>query len=246
MLLKIIKLLCKVITLPNVSPPQFLASVTCLNEAQLVLDANVDIIDLKNPAEGSLGALPLATIQEIVKLIDKRKLVSATIGDLVMDPLLIEPAVQAISETGVDIVKVGFFGSENHVACALSLKKQILNGTKVVAVLFADQHPNFDFMDNLKAAGFYGAMLDTAEKSSGGLLNHLSLEILSAFTQKAKSLNLLSGLAGSLTLNDISMLNECYPDYLGFRGALCDSLNRRSEIAINQVLNIKDTLLLSF
>jgi uncharacterized protein (UPF0264 family) len=223
-----------------------LASVTCLNEAQLVLDANVDIIDLKNPAEGALGALPLATIQEIVKLIDKRKLVSATIGDLVMDPLLIEPAVQAISETGVDIVKVGFFGSENHVACALSLKKQILNGTKVVAVLFADQHPNFDFMDNLKAAGFYGAMLDTAEKSSGGLLNHLSLEILSAFTQKAKSLNLLSGLAGSLTLNDISMLNECYPDYLGFRGALCDSLNRRSEIAINQVLNIKDTLLLSF
>ena len=232
--------------MPNVSPPQFLASVTCLNEAQLVLDANVDIIDLKNPAEGALGALPLATIQEIVKLIDKRKLVSATIGDLVMDPLLIEPAVQAISETGVDIVKVGFFGSENHVACALSLKKQILNGTKVVAVLFADQHPNFDFMDNLKAAGFYGAMLDTAEKSSGGLLNHLSLEILSAFTQKAKSLNLLSGLAGSLTLNDISMLNECYPDYLGFRGALCDSLNRRSEIAINQVLNIKDTLLLSF
>jgi uncharacterized protein (UPF0264 family) len=229
-----------------VSPPQFLASVTCLNEAQLVLDANVDIIDLKNPAEGALGALPLKTIQEIVTLIDKRKLVSATIGDLVMDPLLIEPAVQAISETGVDIVKVGFFGSENHVACALSLKKQILNGTKVVAVLFADQHPNFDFMDNLKAAGFYGAMLDTAEKSSGGLLNHLSLEILSAFTQKAKSLNLLSGLAGSLTLNDISMLNECYPDYLGFRGALCDSLNRRSEIAINQVLNIKDTLLLSF
>jgi len=246
MLLKIIKLLCKVITLPNVSPPQFLASVTCLNEAQLVLDANVDIIDLKNPAEGALGALPLKTIQEIVKLIDKRKLVSATIGDLVMDPLLIEPAVQAISETGVDIVKVGFFGSENHVACALSLKKQILNGTKVVAVLFADQHPNFDFMDNLKAAGFYGAMLDTADKSSGGLLNHLSLEILSAFTQKAKSLNLLSGLAGSLTLNDISMLNKCYPDYLGFRGALCDSLNRRSEMAINQVLNIKDTLLLSF
>lgn len=246
MLLKIIKLLCKVITLPNVSPPQFLASVTCLNEAQLVLDANVDIIDLKNPAEGALGALPLKTIQEIVKLIDKRKLVSATIGDLVMDPLLIEPAVQAISETGVDIVKVGFFGSENHVACALSLKKQILNGTKVVAVLFADQHPNFDFMDNLKAAGFYGAMLDTADKSSGGLLNHLSLEILSAFTQKAKSLNLLSGLAGSLTVNDISMLNECYPDYLGFRGALCDSLNRRSEMAINQVLNIKDTLLLSF
>jgi uncharacterized protein (UPF0264 family) len=163
-----------------------------------------------------------------------------------MDPLLIEPSVQAISETGVDIVKIGFFGSENHVVCALALKKQILNGTKIVAVLFADQHPNFDIMDNLKAAGFYGVMLDTADKSSGGLLNHLSLEALSSFTQKAKSLNLLSGLAGSLTANDISLLNECCPDYLGFRGALCDSLNRRSEIVLNQVLNVKDTLLLSF
>jgi uncharacterized protein (UPF0264 family) len=232
--------------LPKISPPEFLASVTCLNEAQLVLDANVDIIDLKNPAEGALGALPLETIQEIVTLIDKRKLVSATIGDLVMDPLLIEPAVQEISETGVDIVKVGFFGTENHVACALALKKQILNGTKIVAVLFADQHPNFDFVDNLKAAGFYGVMLDTADKSSGGLLDHLSFEVLSSFTQKAKSLNLLSGLAGSLTVNDISILNKCYPDYLGFRGALCDSLNRRSEMVINQVLNIKDILLLSF
>ncbi len=246
MLLRIIRLICKVITLPKGLVPQLLASVTSVNEAQLALDADVDIIDLKNPTEGALGALPLKTIQEIVALIDKRKLVSATIGDLLMDPLLIEPAVQVISETGVDIVKIGFFGSEEHLACAVALKKQILNGTKVVAVLFADQCPNFDFMDNLKAIGFYGVMLDTADKSSGGLLNHLSLEDLYTFTQKAKSLNLVSGLAGSLMVNDIPLLKRCYPDYLGFRGALCDSLNRRSEIVLNQVLNVKDTLLLSF
>jgi (5-formylfuran-3-yl)methyl phosphate synthase len=246
MLLRIIRLLCKVIALPKGLAPQLLASVTSVNEAQLALDADVDIIDLKNPTEGALGALSLKTIQQIVALIDKRKLVSATIGDLLMDPLLIEPAVQAISETGVDIVKIGFFGSEEHLACAVALKKQILNGTKVVAVLFADQCPNFDFMDNLKAIGFYGVMLDTADKSSGGLLNNLSLEDLYTFTQKAKSLNLVSGLAGSLMVNDIPLLKRCYPDYLGFRGALCDSLNRRSEIVLNQVLNVKDTLLLSF
>ncbi len=246
MLLRIIRLICKVITLPKGLVPQLLASVTSVNEAQLALDADVDIIDLKNPTEGALGALSLKTIQQIVALIDKRKLVSATIGDLLMDPLLIEPAVQVISETGVDIVKIGFFGSEEHLACAVALKKQILNGTKVVAVLFADQCPNFDFMDNLKAIGFYGVMLDTADKSSGGLLNNLSLEDLYTFTQKAKSLNLVSGLAGSLMVNDIPLLKRCYPDYLGFRGALCDSLNRRSEIVLNQVLNVKDTLLLSF
>ncbi len=232
--------------MPKGLAPQLLASVTSVNEAQLALDADVDIIDLKNPTEGALGALSLKAIQQIVALIDKRKLVSATIGDLLMDPLLIEPAVQAISETGVDIVKIGFFGSEEHLACAVALKKQILNGTKVVAVLFADQCPNFDFMDNLKAIGFYGVMLDTADKSSGGLLNNLSLEDLYTFTQKAKSLNLVSGLAGSLMVNDIPLLKRCYPDYLGFRGALCDSLNRRSEIVLNQVLNVKDTLLLSF
>ena len=43
-----------------------LASVATLAEARLVEESGVDIIDLKNPAEGALGALPLAEVVRIV------------------------------------------------------------------------------------------------------------------------------------------------------------------------------------
>ncbi|MGZ8935852.1 MAG: (5-formylfuran-3-yl)methyl phosphate synthase, partial [Methylobacter sp.] len=58
-----------------------LASVNNLKEAALVLSANVDIIDLKQPALGALGALETDSVKKIVTWVDGRCPVSATIGD---------------------------------------------------------------------------------------------------------------------------------------------------------------------
>ena len=57
---------------------QMLASVTSTAEALLALEWGADIIDLKNPSDGALGALPFETIRDIVKIIDGRRLASAT------------------------------------------------------------------------------------------------------------------------------------------------------------------------
>jgi len=59
-----------------------LASVNTVDEALWVLNAGVDIIDLKEPANGALGALKPETITTIVKRINGQRPVSATIGDL--------------------------------------------------------------------------------------------------------------------------------------------------------------------
>jgi uncharacterized protein (UPF0264 family) len=79
-----------------------LASVNSLAEALLVLNAEVDIIDLKQPEQGALGALEVADVKKIVAEIAGRCPVSATIGDLPMQPELVFNAVKAMSETGVD------------------------------------------------------------------------------------------------------------------------------------------------
>ena len=86
-----------------------LASVNSLEEALLVLSADVDIIDLKQPAFGALGALDIATVKQIVAEIDGRCPVSATIGDLPVQPDPIFNAVKAMAETEVDYIKIGFF-----------------------------------------------------------------------------------------------------------------------------------------
>ena len=47
----------------------FLASVTSAAEAEIVLAAGADIIDLKDPHSGALGALPSPVTREAVRAV---------------------------------------------------------------------------------------------------------------------------------------------------------------------------------
>jgi dihydroneopterin aldolase len=199
----------------------FLASVTSAAEAEIVLSASADIIDLKDPRRGALGALPSAAIGEAVRAVAGRRTVSATAGDLPMQPRLVADAVARIAQLGVDIVKVGLFPGSDPLACIAALAREAARGTRIVAVLFADRAPDFAVIDRLREAGFAGAMLDTADKTAGGLRRHLGDAVLGAFVERVSRCGMLSGLAGSLGLADIAPLARHAPDYLGFRGALC-------------------------
>ena len=56
----------------------FLASVMSAEEAGLALEGGADVIDLKDPTSGALGALPVAVIRAAVDRIAGRRPVSAT------------------------------------------------------------------------------------------------------------------------------------------------------------------------
>ncbi len=49
---------------------KMLASVTGTEEAETAIECNVDIIDLKDPKAGALGALPTAGIRALVAAIN--------------------------------------------------------------------------------------------------------------------------------------------------------------------------------
>lgn len=84
-----------------------LASVNSLQEALFVETFAVDVIDLKQPAQGALGALDVDSVKEIVARLNPDTLVSATVGDLPMQPEVLFDAVDAMAATGVDYVKIG-------------------------------------------------------------------------------------------------------------------------------------------
>lgn len=212
-----------------------LASVVSPEEADIVLNAGVEIIDLKNPAAGALGALRLETVRVIVDSIANRAIVSATIGDQPMEPALLVDKTREMLSTGVDIVKIGFFGRLAHESCLSALQEIAEQGAKLIAVLFADMSLNLNLLDKIAAAGFYGVMLDTAKKDGSHLLNHCALEELSEFVVKAHSLGLQTGLAGALTSNQVEVLLKLKPSYLGFRSALCDQSKRTATLNPKQV-----------
>lgn len=199
---------------------QLLASVTDPHEAMIALRAGADLIDLKNPAIGTLGALPLVVIRETVRRLDNFPS-SATIGDLPADPALIAEAIHSTAATGVHLVKVGFFGSGGDRECIEALGPVLEHGPPTVAVLFADRDPDLSLLSPIAGSGFVGVMLDTADKSHGRLSTVASLGDITAFAGAARALGLFVGLAGSLRGSDIAALSVAQPDYLGFRTALC-------------------------
>ncbi|MBL6935200.1 MAG: (5-formylfuran-3-yl)methyl phosphate synthase [Alphaproteobacteria bacterium] len=212
----------------------FLASVATLDEMEIAFGAGVDILDLKNPALGALGAWDTHDLIRAVAFIGGRTPVSATIGDLPMEPEPLAAAVAATAATGVDFVKVGFFAENNGDGdaqlCAQAIGNCERGAARLVAVLFADQSPDFSLLGVLAANGFSGVMLDTADKTSGGLRHHLEDHRLARFVEDAAARGMFSGLAGSLALGDALPLLELGPDYLGFRGALCGAQDRRGAL----------------
>ena len=219
-----------------------LASVNSVDEALLVLSAEVDIIDLKQPALGALGALGLDDIKQIVAVIAGRRTVSATIGDLPMQPEIVFNAVQLMAETGVDYIKIGFFPGNDWLGTLKKLSTLVPQKQALIAVLFADTQPDLTILATLKASGFVGVMLDTMDKQQGSLTQVLAAEQIATFVFQAKELQLLCGLAGSLRISDIPELIAYHPDYLGFRGALCQEHNRVGQLNVQAVRAIKEAM----
>ena len=209
----------------RVTPVRLLASVADPEEAELAIVGGADIVDLKDPVRGALGALPLPTIRAVLARIAGRRLASATVGDLPADPVLVSAAIRATAATGVDYVKIGLF-SEAHVRSCLPVVADLSPGISMVVVLFADRDPPIADLAPFAQAGAVGVMLDTADKGGGALLDRLDRDVLAAFVRQARGLGLLCGLAGSLRLAHLPALLPLAPDYLGFRGALCDSDQR--------------------
>ena len=220
---------------------RMLASVTGVDEAEIALSGGADIVDLKDPKAGALGAVSTQTIRRTMSLIGGRAPVSAVCGDLPMEPETIRAKAEGIAATGVDYVKIGFFPSANVAACAAALEP-LAARTKLIAVLFADLAPDFELLPMLAEHRFHGAMVDTAHKANGRLLDHLPPERIPGFIDRAKSLGLMVGLSGSLEAPDIPRLLPFAPDFLGFRGALCGHFGRVGSISAEAVAQIRELI----
>ena len=130
-------------------------------------------------------------------------------------------AARQTATAGVDMIKLGFLAGADHRSLARELAPLAGDGLRLVAVLMADQDPDLGLPAILTEAGFFGVMLDTADKKAGSLRKHLGEPQFAEFVRTARRLGLFCGLAGSLGLEDIALLAALRPDYLGFRGALC-------------------------
>src|SRR5260370_10462666 len=188
-----------------------------------------DVIDLKAPAKGALGALSERPVRATWADISGKRPVSAVIGDLPMRPEAIDGAASDMADTGVDFIKVGLVPEPGREACIRALRA-LARRTKIIGVMFADSTPDPALIPVMADAGFAGAMLDTARKGGGGLLDHGDVLAVGGFVGACRSQGMLGGLAGSLETPDVPRLLLLQPDVLGFRTAVCAGGTRTAPI----------------
>jgi len=196
-----------------------LASVRSPAEARVCLGAGVDLIDLKEPAAGALGAVAPAVARAVVDTVRARVPVSATVGDLGGRDGRLPVIAAALLEAGVDILKVGCF--DVYAVEAIEALTRNYPGRPIVPVAFAEDPWRTLPLARLAACGVRLIMLDTRDKGGGGLLTRLDPAELFALGAATASEGLALGLAGGLALADLPAVLALRPAVVGLRGALC-------------------------
>ncbi len=220
-------------------PVAMLASVRDAAEASACVKAGVDFIDAKEPRAGALGAVATEMLRRIRGVVPGHIPLSATLGDELRSAAEIAEAAQAMTDAGADIIKIGLFPDVDAVALSKTMAHSMPTNAKLVAVLLADRDPDFSVISTLAKAGFYGVMLDTADKVAGGLLGCLTVIRLNEFINVGRREGLKAGLAGGLTIADLPLILRCSPDIVGFRGALTAKHERTARLDIGALQDVR-------
>jgi len=207
------------------------------NEAVEAIAGKADIIDVKNPREGSLGANYPWVISRIRQLAPKEIEVSCTIGEAPSLPATMSLAALGAASTGVNYIKAGLWGLKTTEEAVYQLQnisravKESYPSLNVVATGYADAerigtvNPMFIPEIAYKANADF-AMLDTAIKDGKSLFTFLEKDQLETFISKARDFGLKTALAGSLSKEDLPTIKELGPDVVGLRGAACANGDR--------------------
>jgi (5-formylfuran-3-yl)methyl phosphate synthase len=206
---------------------QLLVSPSTIEEAKHSVAA--DIIDVKKPSEGSLGANFPWVIREIKTLVAKP--LSAAIGDFDYKPGGAALAAYGAACAGADFVKIGlaFDGQEKArdvISAVVRAVKDEFPEKFVVIAAYSDyqrMHSISPFAMAPIAAecGADFAMVDTGIKDRQSTFAFMDEETLRTFTYTNEKLGLGTALAGAFKFEDIEALKRINPDIIGVRGMVC-------------------------
>lgn len=202
---------------------KLLVSVRTAAEALIAHRNGADIVDIKEPTRGSLGAADAGTIQNIADALAGRATLSVALGELLSDD---PPQLNAL--IGISYAKFGLAGCAACPGWSARWQARIERlpaGAAAVAVVYADavaQSPCWEeVLAAAQAANVPVLLVDTHHKTAGSLLAHWTLANIARMVEQVQRAGLEVALAGSLDITAIEQLLPIQPDFVGVRGAVC-------------------------
>jgi uncharacterized protein (UPF0264 family) len=228
---------------------RLLVSVTDADEARVAVDAGVDIVDVKNPAEGALGAPGPGVLGSVREAVPPDRPVSAAIGDLPNLPGTAALAALGAARSGAAYVKVGLWGTstaEGAVAVLSAVREAVDGGAVVIAAAYADAErvPGRPLqpghvVEAARRAGVGGCLLDTAVKDGHGLFEWLRPAVLATLVSEGHAAGLEMALAGALRAEDLAVVRATGADIAGVRSAACRNGRRSAPLDADRIRQLR-------
>jgi uncharacterized protein (UPF0264 family) len=212
---------------------RLLVSVRSAQEVVPALEGGADIVDAKEPANGSLGPVTQPTLLAIARQVPDQRALSVALGDL-SGLAAVRQAIEratALERAGETFVKLGFADVRSPAMIASLLAEAVklqglLPRLRVIAVAYADHTrassaPPGEIISVAAGTGAGGVLLDTFIKDGRDLFCWLTPPELESWVEQTRAGELLAALAGSLRGHSFEAACSAQPDIVGVRGAAC-------------------------
>ncbi len=207
---------------------RLLVSVVSAEEALQALAGGAEIIDVKDPREGALGAPSPRVLSEVVRAVGAAAPVSVALGDFPDLPHAAALAARGAALTGASYVKLGLRGVrelDRAVALMSAVADAVGTTTAVIAATYADGRaleppalaPQL-LPEVVERAGISGALIDTFVKDGRGLYGWLSEPEVAELIARTHAAGGSFGVAGQLIRGQ---LRRVPADVVGVRSAVC-------------------------
>lgn len=224
--------------------PLLLVSVRNANEAREAVSGGADIIDVKEPDRGPLGAADPNTLQEIAREVGIQKPLSAAMGELTNA----HQNMSLSSLTGYRWLKFGMSLCDNSVVWRVNwtrLENHFNGLAQLVAASYADFgaascQPPLEIAKSLHLCDSI-FLLDTFVKDGRSVFDAITLGELTRLRFTLHSFGARLALAGSLSAKDVDKIVACRPDIVGIRGAACVD-GRASPVCSQKVRAFRDAI----
>ncbi len=205
---------------------RLLVSIRGVDELDAAIEGGADLIDLKEPLHGSLGASDPATWPAVLRAVAGRLPTSVAVGEL-EDPATLSRAAMT---SGFDYAKVGLANMMPHANWRQrweSAVRQMPSSVQPVVVVYADHAAcGCPTPREVVAAGRELSskvlLIDTFHKQGQSVVDYLADTSLNAAIELARELSMFIVVGGSLTSESISQLRSWKPDFVAVRGAVCE------------------------
>lgn len=202
-----------------------LISVRNGEEAQAALAGGADLIDVKEPSRGSLGAADRGAWAEVFLAVAGKVPTSVALGEL--SGAVSDAHVESLA--GYDYAKVGLAGcggTGDWPSDWAEFLSRLPRSVTPVAVVYADWQSAsaprpVEVIDHACRLACGAVLFDTFDKSRGDLTVHMGTSELSQLVGAVHERGMLAVLGGSLDAATIPGVMPFGPDYIAVRGAVC-------------------------